>query len=174
MKTWYAVYTKKNCERKVIHKLKRNKIKYFFPLNRIPFRNNEKEPLFPSYVFIYTTEIELKQIVNIQGVINPVYWLNKPVSFAEKEIEKLIAFIKNHSCVEVKKTDMSFKTIHNEIFDLQKPENINHISHPIDTLAIPMLGVLLTSERILAQEFKFRRNQSFSNFLYRLGLSNLF
>jgi transcription antitermination factor NusG len=174
MKTWYAVYTKKNCEKKVIHKLKRNKIKYFFPLNRILSHNNEREPLFPSYIFVYTTENELRNILNIQGIINPIYWLNKPFCFAEKEIEKLKDFIKTHSFIEVKKIDLNFNEVQNENFEGPKRDNLNHVPLSPDILTIPMLGVLLTSERNLAPEFRFNKNQSFNKFLYRLGLTNLF
>ena len=174
MKTWYAVYTKKDCEKNVISQLKRKKIKFFYPLNYVLLNGKYcTKPLFLSYVFIYITEAELKCINEIKDIINPVYWKDQPVSFAEQEMERIISFLKSHIAIEVKRIDVVMKPVQNEVYVVENTQiQINDPALYQDALTIPMLGVLLKSDRIPAPAFQLRKNQFLHKFLFRLGFSN--
>lgn len=166
MKTWYAVYTKKNCEKNVIYHLIKKDINYYYPLNRV--KKHDKyvsKPLFPSYVFVFISETELQIVQKIKDVVNPLYWKNQPAKFLEEEMERIISFLNNHITIQVQKVNVQMKLVQNEVCET---ENSN-----LDILAISKLGVLLKSERIPAPSFNLIKEQPLSKFLFRFGWSNL-
>jgi transcription antitermination factor NusG len=87
---WYVAYTKPRCELKVTQLLTRKHIKNYCPLHfteksLFDAKTIILTPLFNSYVFVYIHEHELSMILNIPGVINCLYWLNRPATIAENE-----------------------------------------------------------------------------------------
>jgi len=98
-KNWYAVYTKSKCERKVSALLTKKKIDNYFPLNKqVISEHNEKEklslePLFNSFVFVYTTPDKIEYIRQLNDIINFVYWLGRPVQLKGIEIENIQEFV---------------------------------------------------------------------------------
>ena len=174
MKTWYAVYTKQNCEKNVVFHLRRKKIKFFYPLNYVLFNGKYcSQPLFPSYIFVYMAEPALNGIPEINDIISIVYWKNQPVSFADQEMERIISFLQNHKIIEVEKIDIDTKPVQNEVYIIENTQFQNEDpALNMDALAIPMLGVRLKSERIPAQSFQLRKNHPLNKFLFKLGISN--
>ncbi len=106
---WHAVYTKPNCERKVAEILTRRKIVNYCPLNRVSRPGSESKkvyevPLFSSYVFVKVSEIQHPQLRQVDGIINFLYWMGRPVSIKESEIDKIRHFLDEHINVKVEKT----------------------------------------------------------------------
>src|SRR5688572_25735780 len=106
---WYAIYTKPRCEKKVVEALTRKKIENYCPLNRVEryWSGNKKlmyEPLFPSYIFVRGTEVQHAEFKKINGIVNLVYWLGKPVVIPDLEIETIRRFLKNYVNVVIEKT----------------------------------------------------------------------
>lgn len=112
-KNWYAVYTKLNNERKVTTLLSKKKVENYCPQNRITQPNNgskrrlEFEPLFPSFVFIYITEAEIKLLKKINFVIDFVYWLGNPVVITDTEIENIKLFIQQYGNIVIEKSKVN-------------------------------------------------------------------
>ncbi len=84
-------------ERKVAALLSKKKIESFCPHNRVITGNGNKrkmvyEPLFPTFVFVYTSEFEMYEVRKTTDVINFVYWLGKPAVIKTAEIENIAQF----------------------------------------------------------------------------------
>jgi len=104
---WYAVYTKSRTEKKVTMRLQEAGIEAYCPVNKrekqwSDRRKITEEPLFRSYVFV---NIDLDQQGSIVrrtlGVVNFVYWLNKPAVIQDDEILAIQQFLSEHAAVEV-------------------------------------------------------------------------
>ena len=59
------------------------------------------EPLFKGYVFVQVSENKKWDLMNINGIVNYVYWLGKPAKIPEAEIETIRKFLNEFSEVEV-------------------------------------------------------------------------
>ncbi len=112
-KAWYAVYTKPKCEKKVSASLTKKKIENYCPLNRVSkqWSSDRKkmslEPLFPSYVFVHATDLEMATIRQTSDVVNFVYWLGRPAQVKDVEIESIQHFINEYSNVSLEKTQVN-------------------------------------------------------------------
>ena len=104
---WYAVYTKSRTEKKVTMRLQEAGIEAYCPVNKREKQWSDRkkiteEPLFRSYVFV---NINLEQQGSIVrrtlGVVNFVYWLNKPAVIQDDEILAIQQFLSEHAAVEV-------------------------------------------------------------------------
>lgn len=106
---WYIVYTKPRFELKVANHLTRKQIKNYCPLHivenqLIDSRKVILAPLFTSCVFVSIVESEISLVLNTPGVINYLYWLNKPAVVPTEEMEPMILFLKDHSNTRLKKS----------------------------------------------------------------------
>jgi len=108
-KNWYAVYTKQHCERKVSLLLTKKKIENFCPLNykksrSIFWKTITFEPIFNSYVFVFTTEAEVMTISKqVSGIISVLYWKGKPATIKEEDINSIKEFTTNHHDIKIEK-----------------------------------------------------------------------
>jgi transcription antitermination factor NusG len=102
---WYAVYTKSRTEKKVALRLQEAGIQAYCPVNKrekqwSDRRKVTEEPLFRSYVFV---NIDLaKQSAAVRrtlGVVNFVYWLNKPAVIQDDEILAIQQFFKDYKLI---------------------------------------------------------------------------
>lgn len=111
-KQWLAVYTKPRWEKKVAKLLDQIEVENYCPLNRVVRQWSDRkkivwEPLFPSYVFVYTTINNYIKIKETDGVLNFVYWLGKPAVIRSQEIQALKAFLDDHEDVSLEKIDVN-------------------------------------------------------------------
>jgi transcription antitermination factor NusG len=111
-KNWYAVYTRPRAEKKVADALSKKKIENFSPINKVVRQWSDRkkivyEPLFTSYVFVNVTEQELVTIKQTDGVINLVYWLNKPAIIRDAEIEAVKRFLTENENVKLERTPIN-------------------------------------------------------------------
>ena len=91
---WYAIYTKPRNEKKVAEQLQKYGIIAFCPLvTRLKQWSDRKkkviEPLLPSYVFVHMEEANRKDVFQVNGVVQFVFWLGKPALIKDHEIEAL-------------------------------------------------------------------------------------
>src|SRR5215211_2634080 len=89
---WYAVYTKPRWEKKVADLLTRKQIENYCPLNKVKRQWSDRkkivmEPLFQSYVFVRVPKNMLTMVRETSGVLNFVYWLQKPAIIRDEEID---------------------------------------------------------------------------------------
>jgi len=111
-KNWYAVYTRPRAEKKVSDALSKKKIENFSPINKVVRQWSDRkkvvyEPLFTSYVFVNVSDQELSNIKQTDGVINLVYWLNKPAVIRDAEIEAVKRFLNENENVKLERTPIS-------------------------------------------------------------------
>ena len=104
-KKWYVVYTKPRWEKKVHRLLDEKGLENYCPLNKVSKKWSDRmktveEPLFKSYVFVKIPEEEQLKVRMVNGVINFVYWLNKPAIVKEKEIEAIKRFLNEYKNVQ--------------------------------------------------------------------------
>ena len=103
---WYAVHTRPRWEKKVASLLENKGYEYYCPLNKVTRQWSDRkkvvlEPLFKGYVFVQVAEEKKWELMNINGIVNYVYWLGKPARIPEKEIETIRKFLNEFSEVEV-------------------------------------------------------------------------
>lgn len=147
MKEWYAVYTKLNFERKVANFLTRKGITNLLPLvQNVLKRKSHGIPVFPNLVFVKLEKELIGKILQIPEVINFVYWLGKPASLKEVEIEVIKRFIQDHKNVSIQKIDVN----RDEDVCISTEEKNTHNKLPkieCVQVTLPSLGFALIGER---------------------------
>lgn len=152
-KNWYIVYTKTKCEKKVSNLLTKKKVENFCPLNCkqiLQFRKSKfiYEPLFNSYVFVYTNENEINSLKQIENVVNVVYWKGRPAIIQEEEINEIKEFVSDHQNIRLEKSNVSLT---DEASTLNQPNysidgNIVMIKNKFIKVNLPSLGFAMIAE----------------------------
>ncbi|MEO5996426.1 MAG: transcription termination/antitermination NusG family protein [Chitinophagaceae bacterium] len=144
---WYVVYTRPRYELRVAQLLTRKHIKNYCPLHVVEnaFFDAKKvvlEPLFHSYVFVCIQEHELNIVLNTPGVINYLYWLNKPATIADDEIGSLVQLLREHNSVIPKKCEIRLNSaLKDEDYQCIVPEMPSESKQV--RLVLPSLGYCL-------------------------------
>lgn len=152
-KQWLALYTRPRWEKKVADLLEKKKIEVYCPLNKVrkQWADRKKtimEPLFTSYVFVNISEREQAAIREIDGVLNFVYWLNKPAVIKNEEIDTIKRFLNEYDYVTVEKTNVS---LHDRVRIINGPlmmweGNVVEIRTNTVKITLPSLGQTLVAE----------------------------
>jgi transcription antitermination factor NusG len=108
-KNWYIVYTKTKCEKKVSGLLTKKKIENFCPINYrqvVQFQRIKiiHEPLFPSFVFARIEQEKISSLIQLENILNIVYWKGKPAIVQNEEIKVIKEFVSEHQNVELEKS----------------------------------------------------------------------
>ncbi len=98
IKQWYALYTKPRWEKKVDSILVRKGIESWCPLQKIERQWSDRkkiieDPLFKSYVFVHIAEEERLTVLQTDGVLNFVHYLNRPAIIRDDEIMLIKSFL---------------------------------------------------------------------------------
>ena len=155
-KMWYVVYTKNNYEKKTEVFFKKNDIDSYCPMNRIISEDMKDkkhllyEPLFKSYVFVCLSDNQLAIIKDCNSIINFVYYLGRPVTVNEFEIQNIKHFTMTYFNIRLEKTLVRLNRISrivNRVSDYygydSNNENLN--DHKI-SIVISSLGYILKAE----------------------------
>jgi transcription antitermination factor NusG len=152
-KKWYAVHTKPRFEKRVTEILTRKKIENYCPINKVLRQSNDRkkllnEPLFPYFVFIKITEDELLSLKQIDEVINFVYWLGKPATIRDSEIEAMKQFLDQHNNIMLEKIQVSTdEPEHAEQNSFKKSENgVIALKNKFVKVELPSLGYVMVAE----------------------------
>ncbi|WP_396181856.1 transcription termination/antitermination protein NusG [Flavobacterium sp.] len=91
---WFALYTKPRNEKRVAENLAALGIEAYCPLviTIKQWSDRKKKvasPLIPSYVFVKIEEANRKDVFQVAGVVQYVFWLGKPAKIKPHEIEAL-------------------------------------------------------------------------------------
>lgn len=86
-------------------------IEAYCPLNKVKRKWSDRmktieEPLFKSYVFVKTSELEKTEVRFVDGVLNFVYWNGKPAVVREEEIVEIKKFLSEYEDVQVSSIDI--------------------------------------------------------------------
>jgi len=91
---WYVLYTKPKCEKKVESNLRKLGIKAYCPIRieRRQWSDRIKKveiPLLPSMVLVNLEDKERDTVFQIPGASRYLFWMGKPATVSEQEIEAL-------------------------------------------------------------------------------------
>lgn len=153
--SWYVIYTKSRCEKKVASLLAKRGIEHFCPLNRVVKKWSDRikmiqEPLFTSYVFVRSTQADLFKIKQVTSdIVNFVYWLGKPAIVQDVEIDNIIDFLNKNKNVELEKNDIK---INDHVRIMEGPfsymdASVSAIEHHKVKLILPSLGYVLVAAK---------------------------
>ena len=107
---WNAIYTRQGLELQVLRALKRLHVEAYCPECKVEYeamgrKMTRKGVLFPSIVFFEAREEYHSRVRRIPGVLNLLYWINKPAVIDELEIAALKYFLEVNPCVRARKID---------------------------------------------------------------------
>ena len=105
-KKWYAVYTRPRWEKKVASLLLENGVEHYCPINKVVKQWSDRkkvvfEPLFKGYLFVKLEEDKKWEVKKIPGILNFVYWLGKPATIRDEEIDVIRKFLNEFDDVQV-------------------------------------------------------------------------
>jgi len=154
MKTsWYAIYTRPRFEKKVADALTGIGIENYCPLNKVVKQWSDRkkvieEPLFTSYVFVRANIKQHLQIRKVFGVINFVYWLNKPAVIPDSEIDTVKQFLKECSNIKLEKANFKpndpIRITAGSFMDLEG--KVTQVNKKSVKVLLPTLGCMLVAE----------------------------
>lgn len=95
-KEWYVLYTREGNEKKLSATLSKKGFPVLVPLtsgNGLFKAAARQVAVFKSFVFVCCNDSDLLALRKIPGVINFIYWLNKPVKVPQQELDQLMMFL---------------------------------------------------------------------------------
>lgn len=149
---WYVVYTKTGLEKKVSDILTRKKIENYVPFNNVSgkWTKNDKTkeaPLFKGYVFVKSTELQHPELKKINGVVNLVYWMGKPVCIKNVEIKAIKLFLNEYTNVNIEKTAVKPDLVSStDIADTEQDAPLITIKNMKANICLPSLGYVISAE----------------------------
>ncbi|HMI63378.1 MAG TPA: UpxY family transcription antiterminator [Puia sp.] len=150
---WYAVYTKPRWEKKVAEVLTRNSIENYCPLNKVQRQWHDRkkivqEPLFASYVFVKVEDSRFAELRRIGGVLNLVYWLQKPAVIRDEEITMIRKFLDEYTDVQLEKTVVSVNDVVRVIKGplMEQEGNVLAVRNRTVRISLPSLGYIMVAE----------------------------
>ena len=129
---WHALYVRSRAEKKVLAQLEEMGIQAYLPLiasvkQWSDRRKKVEEPLFKSYVFVYSNEKEHVTILNVYGVLKFVTFEHKAVVVPENQILAIKRYIQDYERGEEGK-------IMNDNEDLKEGQLVRIINGPMKGL----------------------------------------
>lgn len=147
---WFMVYTKPDAEKKVLNLLAQKNIEHYWPQYKDAYDGHNKNfhyhPLLKGYVFVRAKENTLQDLKKIPGIVNTVYWQNKPVVIADAEIKYLKDFLESYADISVEKINVNIQwstTAGNQT--LIQTENIYKDNVEQKSLVLFSLGYKITA-----------------------------
>lgn len=103
---WYVVYTKPKWEKKVAERLNDIGINAYCPLVTKTSQWSDRKkvvtvPLFNSYIFVQIEEKDRNSIFEIPGAVRYLFWLGKPATVRDSEIEAIQKWLSAPSVYEI-------------------------------------------------------------------------
>ncbi len=158
-RNWYAVYTKPQSETKVVTLLSKKRIENFCPHKRMLIGSGAKrrmvyQPLFPSFVFVNITELQMFEVRKTPDVINFVYWLGKPAVIKTEDVENIAWFNGEYYNIHVEKSHVNASgmvKITNEPCLVQSNIDVLSVKTNKVKLTLPSLGYIIYAETNVEQ-----------------------
>jgi len=150
-KKWYIAYTRPGQEKKVTESLSRKKIECYCPLHSTihqPLYRKKTIPevLFCSYSFVRICETQIPELRKINGVINLVFWLNKPVIVPDQEINVIREFLNEYKNVTLEKIGVDEQVKFPKNFPAENKDEGIYIRNNTAKAILPSLGYVMTAE----------------------------
>lgn len=103
---WHVVYTKPKWEKKVAERLNEIGVVAYCPLvAKVRQWSDRKKvvhvPLFNSYIFVQIEEKDRNRVFEIPGAVRYLFWLGKPATVKDSEIETIQNWLSAPTTYEV-------------------------------------------------------------------------
>lgn len=101
VKFWHALYVRSRCEKKVLSQLEDMGIQAYLPMISTvkqwsDRRKKVQEPLFKSYVFVFSNDKQYISILNVYGVVKFVCFEKEAVVVPENQILAIKKFVSEY------------------------------------------------------------------------------
>lgn len=95
---WYVLYTTPRAEKQVEQKLLDAGVETYLPVHVCPRKWSDRVkmvelPLFSSYIFVKTTDPELRKLLYLKGVVRIVFHAGAPAVIRDREINAIRTFL---------------------------------------------------------------------------------
>lgn len=103
---WYAIYTKSRWEKKVFAELDKRGYNAFLPIIKTYRQWSDRKklveiPMINSYIFVYVSEKEYYDILNVPGAVCYVTFSGKAAPIRNDQIELLKLISGNSNSIEI-------------------------------------------------------------------------
>lgn len=167
LSNWYALYTKPRWEKKVSDLLSAQNIENYCPVNRVYRQWSDRKkmitvPLFTCYVFIRIDEKNRLSARSTAGVINFVYWMNKPAIIRDEEIALIKRFLNDYENVQLEKVPVRNNDtvrITNGVLMGQEGMVLS-ASDKVIKVILPSLGFMMMAEVNVSHVELIKQNQA--------------
>ena len=110
MKKWLVFYTKSRHEKKVRDLLLKKGCNVFLPLKKVMRQWSDRKkkvevPLFNSYIFVFESEDQISDILQVPGISWNIRYNNKPAELRPDELEVIKRFLDSGLFVETEKSE---------------------------------------------------------------------
>jgi transcription antitermination factor NusG len=151
IKKWYIVYTRPGQEKKVTESLGRKKIECYCPLNSTTHQHLHRKKtlpdvLFCSYSFVRICETQVPELRKVNGVINLVFWLDKPFIVPDHEIDIIREFLTEYKNVTLEKIGIDEKVKFPNNLLVENKNGDIYIRSNTARAILPSLGYVMTAE----------------------------
>ena len=164
---WYALYTKPRWEKKIADLLSAKNIENYCPVNRVYRQWSDRKkmitvPLFTCYVFVKLDEKNQLSARSTVGVINFVYWLNKPAIIRDEEIGLIKRFLDDYENVQLEKIPVQNNdTVRITNGALMGQEGmVLSVSNKMIKVILPSLGFMMMAEVSVSHVELLKQNPS--------------
>ena len=106
--------------------------------------------MLAGYIFVKLNTDELKNIKSTPGVLNIIYWLDKPVSIRNEDMNALQKFFNSHSVLKTENIKVNFEahtTVTNILRDNRSTNSDKLVSYT-SILKFPAIGYAFIAEDI--------------------------
>lgn len=105
-KNWFALYTKPRQEFKALEQLNEIDVETYLPTITVTKQWSDRkkkiiEPLFKSYIFIYSNEMERNSSITRESVIKTIYFNGKPAVIPEIEMASIKRMLESPEKIHV-------------------------------------------------------------------------
>jgi len=109
-KNWFVFYTKSRHEKKVRDILLRSGFEVFLPMQNVVRQWSDRKkkvetPLFNSYIFVFTEEHHIPEVLQTPGISWAIRHNDKPAVLHAKEYELINRFLATGLTIEVMSVD---------------------------------------------------------------------
>jgi len=106
VKKWFALYTKPRHEFKALEQLEEIEIETYLPTITVTKQWSDRkkkvtEPLFKSYIFICSTELERNNALTREAIIKTIFFSGKPAVIPEQEMESIKKMLESPERIQV-------------------------------------------------------------------------
>ena len=152
---WHIIYVREKWEKKTSVYLQKKGIEFFCPFQKTErplynIRVHSGEPVLAGYIFVKISTDRLRRLKSIPGVLNIVYWLDKPARIRDEDMSALQGFLNNHPVSRTERIRLNFEahtTLTNILRDNRGSNPAEFITYT-SILEFPAIGYAFIAENI--------------------------